>query len=76
MSDEARIQTIDMPAAQTVRKQEVHATITRACPHCGAGGDGHSHPEPWSCQQCHGLRLADEVPGDKGLLFRRLFRTK
>lgn len=47
------------------RKQTLHATITRACQNCGAGGDGNSHFEPWTCHICYSQRPADETSDGK-----------
>lgn len=72
----AREQIIEAPAAQLIHRQEVSATVTRSCMHCGAGNNGESHMKAWQCHQCGKERPADEIPGDNGLLWRREVRTK
>lgn len=75
MSENVREQVVDVPAGNVRQIQEVRATITRACPHCGAGDPSRgSHLHPWVCQDCGGVRPADEIPGERGLIWRRVFR--
>jgi hypothetical protein len=59
MNEQAVVSTI-------FRKQQLHATITRACPNCGAGNnDQGSHFESWCCHVCGEWRPADEAQSGK-----------
>ncbi len=44
------------------RTQQWHATVTRACKHCGAKGDDQSHFEEWNCHVCGWTRPPDDAP--------------
>lgn len=48
------------------KRMELRGTITRACPSCGAGGDGRTHWISWVCHECGGPRPEDDVrDGDR-----------
>jgi len=63
------------------RKQQLHATITRACRHCGAAGDGKSHFEVWNCHICGNQRGPDESQTGKlaninnNVIWERIWRA-
>ena len=46
------------------RKQQLLVTITKACPHCGAGNapGTRSHFSTWTCHVCGKDRPADSGP--------------
>lgn len=44
-----------------LKRMELRGTVTPACPHCRAPGNGVSHWEPWRCPHCDGVRPADDV---------------
>jgi len=49
----------------TLQKQSLHATVIRACPHCGEHGlDSQGRPVGQICPHCGGKRSPDEALGE------------